>query len=279
MKKVRVSRQTVAFPAMVAATKVALAFESVDLDRPGLSVLDSVDWKVFGEERWVVLGPNGSGKTTLFELASGYLHPTRGTVDILGSRLGRVDVRVLRRRLGVVSSSLSKKIVPSVSASEVVISGRDGALEPWWGTYDASDRLRAESLLAEAGIAEVAARPFGALSEGERQRVLLARALMSGPELLLLDEPAAGLDMGARERLLSYLGGVAGDVASPTTVMVTHHVEEIPSGFTHALLLRGGTVMAAGPLEEVITGDALSETFEVRLQVTRSSSRWYATSV
>ena len=279
MKKVRVSRQTVAFPAMVAAKKLALAFESVDLDRPGLRVLDSVDLEVFGDQRWVVLGPNGSGKTTLFELASGYLHPTRGTVDILGSRLGRVDVRVLRRRLGVASSSLSKKIIPSVSASEVVISGRDGALEPWWGTYGSSDRLRAGELLAGAGIADVAARPFGALSEGERQRVLLARALMSQPELLLLDEPAAGLDMGARERLLSYLGQVAADASSPTTVMVTHHVEEIPSGFTHALLLRGGTVMAAGPLEEVITGDALSETFEVRLQVTRSSSRWSATAV
>ena len=264
---------------MVVDTRLALKFESVDLDRPGLSVLAGVDWKVRGDERWVVLGPNGSGKTTLFELASGYLHPTRGTVDILGSRLGRVDVRLLRRRLGVVSSSLSKKIIPSVSATEVVISGRDGALEPWWGTYDSSDRRRAAHFLGDAGIPDVAARPFGALSEGERQRVLLARALMSSPELLLLDEPAAGLDMGARERLLSYLGQVAADASSPTAVMVTHHVEEIPSGFTHALLLRGGTVMAAGPLEDVITGDALSETFEVRLQVTRSSSRWAATAV
>lgn len=264
---------------MVVTTKLPLAFESVDLDRPGLSVLDGVDWKVAREERWVVLGPNGSGKTTLFELASGYLHPTRGTVDILGSRLGRVDVRVLRRRIGVVSSSLSKKIIPGVSASEVVISGRDGALEPWWGTYTQADHNRAGELLADAGISQVASRRFGALSEGERQRVLLARALMSEPELLLLDEPAAGLDMGARERLLSYLGAIAGDAGSPTTVMVTHHVEEVPEGFTHGLLLRGGSVVAAGPLDDVLSAKALSDTFGVRVEVTRSSRRWSARAV
>lgn len=264
---------------MVASTELALAFESVYLDRPGLSVLSAVDWNVARDERWIVLGPNGSGKTTLFELASGYLHPTSGTVDILGSRLGRVDVRVLRRRIGVVSSSLSKKIIPGVSASEVVISGRDGALEPWWGRYSGTDHRRAAELLADAGIAEVAARGFGALSEGERQRVLLARALMSEPELLLLDEPAAGLDMGARERLLAYLGAVAGDGDSPTTVMVTHHVEEVPHGFSHGLLLRDGRVVAKGPLEEVLTAQALSDTFGVHVEVKRNSGRWAAMAV
>ncbi|MGC8512400.1 MAG: ABC transporter ATP-binding protein [Acidimicrobiales bacterium] len=256
----------------------ALEFVSVGLDRPGVTVLEGVDWAVGRGERWVVLGPNGSGKTTIFQLASGYLHPSRGTVSILGGRLGRVDVRALRRRIGIVSSAVARKLLPGVSASEVVISGCLGDLEPWWGSYNDADRERASGLLADAGIAELAGRPFGALSEGERQRVLLARALMSEPELLLLDEPAAGLDMGARERLVSFLGSVATGPASVTAVMVTHHVEEIPPGFTHALLLRSGTVVARGSLDEVMTSELISQTFDVDVAVHCRQGRWSATS-
>ncbi len=271
-------RQPVVWLAVTFTDGSALEFVSVGLDRPGVTVLEGVDWAVGRGERWVVLGPNGSGKTTIFQLASGYLHPSRGTVSILGGRLGRVDVRALRRRIGIVSSAVARKLLPGVSASEVVISGCLGDLEPWWGSYDDADRERASGLLADAGIAELAGRPFGALSEGERQRVLLARALMSEPDLLLLDEPAAGLDMGARERLVSFLGSVATGPASVTAVMVTHHVEEIPAGFTHALLLRSGTVVAKGSLDEVMTSELISQTFDVDVVVDSRQGRWSATS-
>jgi iron complex transport system ATP-binding protein len=251
-----------------------LRFDAVDLDRPGLSVLKAIRWEVHSEDRWVVLGPNGSGKTTMFELASGYLHPTRGTVDILGRRLGRVDVRRLRERIGLVSSSLVKKLVPDITAADVVVSGRRGALEPWWQEYTPLDWARARELLERAGFGGVADRPFRFLSDGERQQVLLARALMNEPELLLLDEPCAGLDVGGRERLVAYLGGLASDAGHPPTVMITHHVEEIPRGFTHALLLRAGRVVASGPLREVIVAEALSETFGLALCPEYSDGRW-----
>lgn len=255
-------------------TAIPLRFASVDLDRPGLSVLKGVAWEVRPAERWAVLGPNGCGKTTMFELASGYLHPTRGTVDILGRRLGRVDVRTLRRSIGLVSSSLVKKLVPDLAAADVVVSGRAGALEPWWQTYTDGDRARARKLLDDAGFGAIADRRFGFLSDGERQQVLLARALMNEPDLLLLDEPAAGLDVGGRERLVGYLGRLATDPDHPPTVMITHHLEEIPPGFTHALLLRSGQVVASGPVGDVITAELLSETFGLALRTAYSDGRW-----
>jgi iron complex transport system ATP-binding protein len=239
-------------------------------------VLHSVDWTVHAGERWVVLGPNGSGKTTMFELASGYLHPTRGTVDILGRRLGRVDVRQLREHIGIVSSAVAKKLVPSVSATGVVVSAIHGALEPWWHVYSDSELERARGLLADAGFAAIEDRPFGVLSDGERQQVLLARALMTEPSLLLLDEPAAGLDMGGRERLVARLGSLAADPSSPPIVMITHHVEEIPSAFTHVLLLREGRVVTAGPIEDCLTAPALSTTFGMELVLEGSAGRWHS---
>lgn len=251
-----------------------LRFEAVDLDRPGLSVLHQVDWQVNGADRWVVLGPNGSGKTTMFELASGYLHPTRGSVEILGCRLGRVDVRRLRERIGLVSSALVKKLVSEITAADVVVSGRRGALEPWWQPYTEADRARAHELLGEAGFGYVADRRFGWLSDGERQQVLLARALMNDPELLLLDEPAAGLDVGGRERLLAWMTALAAEAAHPPTVMVTHHLEEVPVGATHALLLRDGGIVAAGEVAATLTSAALSETFGLRLLVDERDGRW-----
>lgn len=259
---------------MADADITPLRFTHVDLDRPGLSVLKRVEWRVEPDDRWVVLGPNGSGKTTMFELASGYLHPTRGTVEILGHRLGAVDVRRLRERIGLVSSSLVKKLIPDITGADVVVSGRRGALEPWWQTYSDEDWARARLLLDEAGFGYVADRWFGFLSDGERQQVLLARALMNDPELLLLDEPAAGLDVGGRERLVTYLGRLATAADHPPTVMITHHVEEIPPSFTHALLLRAGAVMAAGPLPEVLTEELMSATFGLPLCPKYSDGRW-----
>jgi iron complex transport system ATP-binding protein len=229
-------------------------------------------------ERWALLGPNGSGKTTLLKVVGSTLWPTAGTVEILGERLGRVDMRELRKRIAVVSASVSRTLRPELSALDVVLTGRHAALETWWNEYDDADRREAAELLADAGFGSegFAERPFGLLSEGERQQVLLARALMSSPDLLLMDEPAAGLDLGARERLLGQLGALAADPDVPPLVLVTHHLEEIPSGVTHAALMRGGQLVASGAIDDVLTGPAVSEAFGVEVAVDRRGGRWSA---
>jgi iron complex transport system ATP-binding protein len=234
-----------------------LRFAAVDLDRDGVAVLRDVEWTVERGQRWVVLGPNGSGKTSLLQLASGYAHPSRGTVDVLGARLGRVDVRALRARLALTSAAVANMLRPGVTAVEVVMAGKHAALETWWHDYDDHDRRRARALLADAGFSEIAERRWARISEGERQQVLLARALMGDPELVLLDEPNAGLDLAARERLLARLTTLAADTKVPTMVLVTHHVEEIPPGFGHVLLLREGRVVAAGAIEDTLTESSL----------------------
>jgi iron complex transport system ATP-binding protein len=251
-----------------------LRLDRVTVVRGGTTVLRDVSWCVQDGERWALLGPNGSGKTTMVDLAAGYLFPSAGTVAVLGGVLGRVDVRALRARLGLTSADLSKQLRPDVAALDVVMSGRNGALETWWHDYGPADRERARRLLARGGVERLADHPYRTLSEGERQQVLLARALVAEPELLLLDEPNAGLDMGARESLVRRLGHLAADPACPPMVLVTHHVEEIPAGFTHALLLRAGEVLAAGQLEEVLDDAALSECFGLRLRVVRHGARW-----
>jgi len=254
----------------------ALRFVAVDLERDGQCVLTGIDLEVGPGERWAVLGPNGSGKTTLFQLASGYLHPTRGRVEILGHRLGAVDVRRLRTRIGLVSAAVAKRLEPGLSAADVVMSARHGALEPWWHTYGEADRQRARDLLGAAGFAHLAERGFGVLSEGERQQVLLARCLMASPELLLLDEPAAGLDLGGRERLVGRLAALAADPTAPTTVLVTHHVEEIPPGFDHVALLRWGRLVAAGPTHETLCSETLTAAFGLPLEVAEAAGRFSA---
>ena len=251
-----------------------LRLDGVTVIRGGTTVLHDVTWSVGAGQRWALLGPNGSGKTTIVDLAAGYLFPSAGTVEVLGGVLGRVDVRALRPRLGLTSADLSKQLRPDVTALDVVMSGRNGALETWWHDYGPADRERARHLLAMGGVARLADHPYRTLSEGERQQVLLARALVADPELLLLDEPNAGLDMGARESLVHRLAHLAADRACPPMVLVTHHVEEIPAGFTHGLLLRAGKVLAAGPLEEVLVDPALSECFGLPLQVVHHGARW-----
>lgn len=252
----------------------AVEFIGVDLDRDSTPVLRGVDWAVGEGERWVVLGPNGSGKTSMLMMAAAYDHPTHGLVRVLGRELGRVDVRALRLGIGLVSAFVGKLIRPGVLARDVVMTARFGALEPWWHEYAEDDRRRAAALLDDAGFGHVADRPFGVISEGERQQVLLARALMNAPSLLLLDEPAAGLDIAGRERLVRRLAQLAADASTPPMVFVTHHVEEIPPSFTHALLLRDGRVVAAGPLATTLTSDALSETFGLRLAVEQAEGRF-----
>ena len=252
----------------------ALVFTGVDVVRGETPVLRNVDWSVEHRDRWAVLGPNGSGKTTMLQLASGYLHPTRGSIDILGYRLGQVDVRMLRERIGVVSAAVARMLVGRVSAQNVVMSARHAALEPWWHSYDAGDQTMAREVLVDAGFSAIADRPFAVLSEGERQQVLLARTLMAEPDLLLFDEPAAGLDVGGRERLVARLGRLADDPLAPPLVLVTHHVEEIPTGFTHLLLLREGRVVTAGPITNVLRADSLSECFGMALTLRCEAGRW-----
>jgi iron complex transport system ATP-binding protein len=260
------------------AVRPVVALAGVFVVRDGTTILDDVSWTVGPGERWALLGPNGSGKTTLLRVAGAGLWPTRGTVEILGARLGRVDMRELRRRITVVSASVARNLRPAQPALDVVLTGRHAALETWWNEYTDEDRNRAASLLDDAGFSGEAfrARAFGLLSEGERQQVLLARALMGDPELILMDEPAAGLDLGARERLLARLAALAADPAVPPMVLVTHHLEEIPPGVTHAALLRGGQLVGSGPIADVLTDAAVSDAFGVEVAVERQAGRWRA---
>lgn len=263
--------------ATLAPEGVALALRGVRLvAASGAVLLDGIDWEVRRGERWVVLGRNGSGKTSLLRIASLYLHPSAGEVEVLGQRLGRTDVRRLRARIGLASSALSAQLRPALTAQDVVMTAKYAALEPWWHRYDDADRARACALLARVGAAALADRQVGTLSSGEQQRVFLARTLMTAPGLLLLDEPTAGLDLGGREELVAALASLAADGEQPPIVLVTHHVDEIPPGFTHALLLRAGLILAAGPLHDVITADRLSECFDLPLRLEEQAGRFTA---
>jgi len=253
-----------------------LRLADVTLRRGAKTILDGVSWSVADGERWVVLGPNGAGKTTALQMAAARLFPTEGTVEILGDRLGTVDTSELRTRIGLASAALADRIPGRERVLDVVLTASYGVTGRWRESYDEYDTSRARDLLAAFGVDQLVDRQFGSLSEGERKRVQIARALMADPELLLLDEPAAGLDLGGREELVAALSELAGDRRSPVMVLVTHHVEEIPPGFGHALLLRSGTVEAAGPLEEVLTPQHLSRTFGLDLEVERHRGRWSA---
>jgi len=253
-----------------------LAFSGATVVRGGRRILDDVDWRVVDGERWVILGPNGAGKTTLMQLAAARLHPTSGTVEVLDETLGAVDVFELRPRVGLASAALAEQIPDSERVGDVVLTASYAVVGRWREHYDGVDRQRAEALLAALGAGDLLDRRYGTLSEGERKRTQIARALMSDPELLLLDEPAAGLDLGGREELVARLGSLASDPASPAMVLVTHHLEEIPPGFTHALLLRHGRVVVAGTIEAVLTPAWLTATFGLPLIAERRDDRWTA---
>jgi iron complex transport system ATP-binding protein len=260
---------------MTVAPVVALRDAAIVID--GRRILDGITWSVAAGERWVVLGPNGSGKTTLVRLVSAVRVPSSGEALILGERLGATDMRVLRERIGHASARLANSLRPTLSALDVVVTARHAALEPWWHTYTDDDYDRARQLLSQADLAGFEARTFGTLSEGERQRVLVCRAFMGPVELVTLDEPAAGLDLRNRELLVNQLGALAAEASSPPIVVITHHVEEVPDGFTHVLLLRDGAIVAAGPLTETLTASALSATFDVPLALERRAGRYWAT--
>jgi iron complex transport system ATP-binding protein len=253
---------------------LVIAVDNATVTRNGNHLIRSVTWQVELDERWVVLGPNGAGKTTLLNLAGARMYPTRGSVTVLGERLGKTNIAELKTRLGFSSSGL---VLP---AEETV---RDAVVTASWAVvgryrehYDTMDEGRATALLEQFGIAALADRFYGTLSEGERKRVQIARALMTDPELLLLDEPTAGLDLGAREDLVRRLTDLAADPDAPAIVLVTHHVEEIPPGFTHAMLMRDGGVVAQGLLKDTITADNLSRTFGMPLKLATIDGRFHA---
>ncbi len=253
-----------------------LDFSDVVVRRNGKEIVSHLDWHVDDDQRWVVLGSNGAGKTTLLQLAATLDHPSFGTVTILGERMGRTDVFELRPRIGFASSAMAKRIPVDESVLNVVLTAAFAVTGRWNEQYDRIDERRALRVLAEWKLDHLADRTFGTLSDGEQKRVQIARAVMTDPELLLLDEPTASLDLGAREELMALLGGYAQAPTTPAMVMVTHHVEEIPVGFTHLLLLRDGAVVAAGPIAETLTADNLSTTFGMPITVTEADGRYAA---
>lgn len=251
--------------------------ENVSVIRSGGYLLRDVDWTVEAHERWVVLGPNGAGKTTMLQVASTYVTPSRGTVRLLGMRHGGGDVREVRRRLGYAGAGLTSMIRGYLPALEIVVTGKHAAfVDSRWHEYTDADWDRARAGLARLEAAHLADRLFETLSAGERQRVLIARSLMTEPEVLLLDEATTGLDLGARERLVASLSSLALDPTAPAVVLVTHHVEEIPPGYDHILMLADGEVLSAGPIEATLTADSLSECFRVPLQLRNDDRRYRA---
>ena len=250
----------------------ALELSDIHLHRDGTDVIGSISSRVEQDQRWVILGANGSGKTSLMRIMALYDHPTSGTVEVLGERLGRTDVRTLRQRVGYASAALASQLRADLEVTDVVKTAKFAALEPWWHRYDDADAERAVECLARLGVDRFAGRTFGTLSSGEQQRVLLARTLMNDPAVVLLDEPSARLDLGGREGLVETLADMASDPNGPPLVLVTHHVDEIPAGITHVMMLRRGNVLVTGRLDDVLTSESLSDCFDVSLHLERRAS-------
>lgn len=257
----------------------ALDLTDIVVRRDGRNIVDHVTWQVADDQRWVILGPNGAGKTTLLQLADTLMHPTSGSVTILGETLGRTDVFELRPRIGFASSAMAKQVPADETVLNTVLTAAFSVIGRWNESYEDIDERRALRVLGEWKLDHLADRTFGTLSDGEQKRVQIARAVMTDPELLLLDEPTASLDLGAREELLALLSGYAQAPTTPAMVMVTHHVEEIPVGFTHVLLLRDGEVVASGPLDEALTAENLSSTFGLNITLTHEAGRYAARAV
>ncbi|MQY23236.1 ABC transporter ATP-binding protein [Nocardia macrotermitis] len=251
-------------------------FNQVTVRRSGHTLVGPLSWKVELDERWVILGPNGAGKTSLLRMAAAELHPTSGTAHLLGEVIGRTDINDLRPRIGLSSAAVASRVPLDEKVSDLVVSAGYAVMGRWREEYDDVDTDRAVDMLESLGAEHLSDRAYGTLSEGERKRVLIARALMTDPELLLLDEPGAGLDLGGREELVEKLGDLASNPDSPATVLVTHHVEEIPAGFSHGLLLNEGSVVAQGLLEDVLTGENLSKAFHQSITLDRIDGRYFA---
>lgn len=251
-------------------------FRKVSLRRGGRALVGPITWQVELDERWVVIGPNGAGKTSLLRIAAAMEYPSTGRAFVLGERLGKVDMAELRARVGLSSSALSQRIPDDEVVRDLVVSAGYAVLGRWRESYEDVDYAQAVDMLESVGAEHLAQRTYGTLSEGERKRVLIARSLMTDPELLLLDEPAAGLDLGGREELVARLADLAADADAPATVLVTHHVEEIPPGFSHALILAEGQVVAGGLLSEVLTSENLSRAFGQSIALEMIDGRYFA---
>lgn len=261
---------------LTADPDLLIDFRDVSLIRDGKTLVGPVNWQVELDERWVIIGPNGAGKTSLLRMAAAMDFPSRGEAFVVGERLGRVDIRELSTRIGMVSSAMAARVPGGELVSDLVISAGYSVLGRWREEYDDMDRARAADILESMGAEHLAGRTFGTLSEGERKRVLIARGLMTDPELLLLDEPAAGLDLGGREELVNRLSVLAADPDAPALVLITHHVEEIPPGFTNIMMLAEGGVTAQGPLDEALTAENLTTTFRQNIALTHDDGRYFA---
>lgn len=249
-------------------------FDKVGLTRAGGSILNNIDWRVESDHRWVILGPNGAGKTSLLRIAAAQLQPTSGAATVLGELLGETDVFELRTRIGFASTALTNQIPNTETVLDTVMTASHGVTGRWREAYDSVDERRALRVLSEWHLAGYENRNFGTLSDGERKRVQIARAVMTDPELLLLDEPVASLDLGQRETTLDLLTGFARSDFAPAMVMVTHHIEEIPQGFTHALLIQNGETVLQGQIDEVITSRNVSELFGVEVTINKLGDRF-----
>ena len=251
-----------------------LAFKNVSVQRSGKTILNDITWTVQDNERWVIVGPNGAGKTTLLKIAAAQLQPTTGNASILGEALGEINVFDLRTRVGFASTAVASRIPNSENVLDAVMTASYAVTGRFKEKYDDVDERRARRVLTEWHLSEYADRPFGTLSDGERKRVQIARAVMPDPELLLLDEPVASLDIGSREATIKILSGYASHSSAPAIIMVTHHLEEIPAGFTHALVLNEGRIIASGPINHTLTTDKLSEAYGLPLEVAFQAGRF-----
>jgi len=256
-----------------------LQFRDVSVIRGGKKILGPTNFTMNEGERWVVLGPNGAGKTTLFQLAGTQIHPSQGSVSVLGETLGKVDVFELRPRIGLMTNGVLDFIPYEESVMNVVMTSAYAIYGRWEEAYDLWDESRAIGLLTTLGVRDLADRTFGTLSDGEKKRAMIARALMPNPELMLLDEPASGLDLGGREDLLKRLTSLASDPTAPATIIITHHIEEIPVGTTHALLLNEGQTIAVGNIADVISSENLSKAYGLQVAVQQEAGRYFARAI
>jgi iron complex transport system ATP-binding protein len=261
------------------AGEYVLELRDVSVNRGGRSILGPITFAIRPHERWVVLGPNGAGKSTLLQILATRFFPSSGSVTVLDKEMGKVDLSELRTRIGICGALISEDIPDSEIVRDVVLTAAYAILGRWNEAYDLWDESRAVALLTTFGVRDLADRKYGTLSEGERKRVQISRALMADPELLLLDEPAAGLDLGGREDLLQRFTRFASDPLAPASILVTHHIEEIPAGTTHALILKDGAIAVSGPIADVITSEHISAIFNLPITVVHEGDRFFARSL